>query len=58
MTDNQPEVIGCWERDGGTIEQLQNAEGHLYYRSCAKGYCRYAEDLWCAEMYLDQLLAR
>ena len=56
MTDG-PEVISRWERDGGTIEQLQNAQGHVYYRSCAHGYCRYAEDLWCAELYLSHLLA-
>jgi hypothetical protein len=57
MTDD-PKVIGRWEIRGGTIEQLERANGELYYRSCARGYCRYAEDLWCAQMYLDQLLAR
>ncbi|MEY2643637.1 MAG: Synechococcus phage [Cyanobacteriota bacterium] len=55
---DQPEVIGCWEINGGTIEQLQRPSGELYYRSCAGGICRYAEDLWCAELYLSQLLAR
>ncbi|MEN9491768.1 MAG: Synechococcus phage [Pseudomonadota bacterium] len=57
MTDD-PKVIGRWEINGGAIEQLENAEGQLYYRACAHGYCRYAEDLWCAELYLSQLLAR
>lgn len=51
-------VIGCWEINGGTIEQLQRQNGELFYRSCAGGTCRYAEDLWCAEMYLAQLQAR
>jgi hypothetical protein len=56
MTDDR-KVIGCWEINGGTIEQLENERGDLYYRSCAHGYCRYAEDLWCAELYLSHLLA-
>lgn len=56
MTD--AEVINRWEVNGGTIEQLQNERGELYYRSCAYGYCRYAEDLWMAELYLSHLQAR
>ena len=58
MNDEGPVVIGCWEINGGTIEQLQRPGSAPYYRSCAGGTCRYAEDLWCAELYLDQLLAR
>jgi hypothetical protein len=53
------EVISCYERDGGSIETLEPSDGsELLYRSCARGYCRYSSDLWQAEIYLDQLLAR
>ncbi len=56
---SNPEVISRHERDDGYIETLEPAGGgELYYRSCAKGYCRYSSDLWQAELYLDQLLAR
>lgn len=56
---SNPEVISRHERDGGFIETLEPAGGgELYYRSCANGYCRYSSDLWQAELYLDQLLAR
>jgi hypothetical protein len=55
----QPIVISRTERSGGYIETLEPAAGgELYYRSCARGYCRYSSDLWQAELYLDQLLAR
>ena len=54
----EPEVIGRREIGDGTIEQLQNERGELYYRACAHGYCRYAEDLWMAELYLSHLQAR
>lgn len=54
-----PIVISRHERDGGSIETLEPEQGgELYYRSCAKGYCRYSSDLWQAEIYLDHLLAR
>ncbi len=56
---SQPVVIGRAERDGGFIETLEPADGgELYYRSCARGYCRYSSDLWQAELYLSHLLAR
>jgi len=51
-------VIGRWEINGGTIEQLEDEQGELYYRSCAHGYCQYSRDLWCAELHLSHLLAR
>lgn len=55
----EPTVLSRTERDGGYIETLEPAgRGELYYRSCAKGYCRYSSDLWQAEIYLDHLLAR
>ena len=57
MTEG-PRVVSSWEISGGTIEQLEGARGDVYYRACAHGYCRYAEDLWCAELYLSHLLAR
>jgi hypothetical protein len=54
-----PTVVSSFERDGGLIETLEpEGGGELYYRSCAKGYCRYSSDLWQAELYLDHLLAR
>lgn len=52
------QTIGVISRDGGTIEVLQNQRGEIYHRACAKGYCRYCEDRWQADLYLDQLLAR
>jgi hypothetical protein len=55
---NEPEVINRWEIGDGVIEQLQRADGQLYYRACAKGYCRYAEDLWMVDLYLKHLQAR
>lgn len=52
-------VVSRIERDGGCIETMEPAkDGELYYRSCAHGCCRYSSDLWQAELYLDQLLAR
>lgn len=54
-----PTVISRIERDGGLIETLEPEHGgELYYRSCVGGTCRYSSDLWQAELYLDQLLAR
>lgn len=59
MDANRPEVLSRLDRDGGFIETLvPPGNGELYYRSCAKGYCRYSSDLWQAELYLDHLLAR
>jgi hypothetical protein len=55
---NAPKILSSQDRGGGCIEQLENEQGQIYYRACAHGYCRYAEDLWCAELYLSQLLAR
>jgi len=52
------QVLDVIHRDGGTIEVLQTDRGHIEHRACARGYCRYAEDRWQAEIYLDQLLAR
>jgi hypothetical protein len=51
-------VIDRWERNGGSIELLENERGEIYHRACAHGYCRYCEDRWQADLYLDQLLAR
>lgn len=58
MNGEEPVVVRCDEINGGTIEQLQRPGNAPYYRSCSGGVCRYAEDLWCAELYLSQLLAR
>lgn len=52
------QVLDRIERDGGSIEVLQGLRGEIYHRACAHGYCRYCEDRWQAELYLDQLLAR
>lgn len=55
----EPVIVSRHDRDGGYIETLEPAQGgELYYRSCAKGYCRYSSDLWQAEIYLGHLLAR
>jgi Fe-S cluster biogenesis protein NfuA len=50
------ELIDRIERDGGTIEVLQDERGMTYHRVCAHGICRSCEDRWQAEMYLDQML--
>ena len=50
------ELIDRIERDGGTIEVLQDERGMAYHRVCAHGICRSCEDRWQAEMYLDQML--
>jgi Fe-S cluster biogenesis protein NfuA len=50
------ELIDRIERDGGTIEVLQDERGMIYHRVCAHGICRSCEDRWQAEMYLDQML--
>ena len=55
---SEPEVMNRWDIGDGVIEQLQRANGELYYRACAKGYCRYADDLWLADMYLKHLRGR
>jgi hypothetical protein len=56
---SEPNVLSRTDRDGGWIETLEPGNGgELYYRSCARGYCRYSSDLWQAELYLDHLLAR
>lgn len=56
----EPEVIARTECEGGGyIETLvPDGGGEVYYRTCAGGYCRYSSDLWQAEIYLRQLLAR
>jgi hypothetical protein len=38
--------------NGFRLEQLMNERGELYYRACKDSVCRYAEDLYIAEMYL------
>lgn len=50
------ELIDRIERDGGTIEVLQDMHGMVYHRVCAHGICRSCEDRWQADMYLDQML--
>lgn len=52
------QVLDVIHRDGGSIEVLQGQRGEIYHRACAHGYCRYCEDRWQAELYLNQLLAR
>lgn len=38
---------------GFTLEQLENERGHIYYRVCSKGICRYCEDSYMAYMYAE-----
>jgi hypothetical protein len=40
---------------GYTIDTLQNASGHIYYRICTRGTCRYAEDYWMVLMYAESM---
>lgn len=51
-----PRVLDRIERDGGSIEILENESGAIYHRICAHGICRFCEDFWQAELYLDQML--
>lgn len=55
---SDPVVIARIERDGGYIETIDRPGMEIYYLSCAGGLCRYSSDLYQAEIYLDQLLAR
>lgn len=57
----EPTVISRWDLEGDAyIEQLQPGDprGELFYRSCARGICRYSSDLWQAEIYAQQLIGR
>lgn len=45
------------KRDGAYIDVLEDGP-HILYRSCAGGYCRYSDDLWQAEIYVEHLLAK
>jgi len=38
---------------GFTIEQLENELGHIFYRMCKGGICRYCEDEYMAYMYAE-----
>ncbi len=40
---------------GFTIEQLTSDNGHVYYRVCINGTCRYAEDHWMVMMYAENM---
>jgi len=51
-----PRVQQRIERGSGYIEVLEPEGQELYYRSCARGMCRYSSDLWQAEIYLAQML--
>ena len=42
---------------GAYIEILEDGP-YILYRSCAGGYCRYSDDLWQAEIYVEHLLAK
>lgn len=37
------------------LDTLQNDHGHIYYRICTRGICRYCEDLWMAMMYAESM---
>ena len=41
--------------NGHTIEQLENEYGHIYYRTCKAGICRYCEDEYMAYMYAEHM---
>lgn len=54
MTTSQ--VLETMERDGGSIQVLQGADGAVYHRVCVNGVSRYCEDRWQAELYFLQML--
>ena len=39
--------------DGFCLEQLENERGEIYYRACKNSICRYAEDAYIAQVYLE-----
>jgi hypothetical protein len=40
---------------GFTLDQLEAPEGHIYYRICTRGTCRYAEDHYICMMYAESM---
>ena len=40
---------------GFTLDQLESPEGHIYYRICTSGTCRYAEDHYICMMYAEAM---
>jgi hypothetical protein len=40
---------------GFTLDQLESASGHIYYRICTRGTCRYAEDHYMCMMYAEAM---
>lgn len=38
-----------------TLETIRNDSGHIYYRICTRGICRYCEDLWMAMTYAESM---
>jgi hypothetical protein len=45
------------KRNGAFIDVLEDGP-YILYRSCAGGLCRYSDDLWQAEIYIEHLLAQ
>lgn len=39
--------------NGYCLDQLENERGEIYYRACHNSICRYAEDAYIAQMYLE-----
>ena len=42
--------------NGAWIDVLEDGP-YILYRSCAGGCCRYSDDLWMAEIYVEHLTA-
>jgi hypothetical protein len=40
---------------GFTLDQLYSPDGHVYYRICTRGTCRYAEDHYMCMMYAESM---
>lgn len=40
---------------GFTLDQLESPSGHIYYRICTRGICRYAEDHYICMMYAESM---
>jgi hypothetical protein len=40
---------------GFILDQLESPTGHIYYRICTRGTCRYSEDHYMCMMYAESM---
>jgi len=57
MNQQRAQVLDTITRNDGAIDIVQDIDGRIFHRARVGDRCRYAEDRWQAEIYLDQLLA-